>query len=1066
MKKVLLVLTIFACSTVGWAVPSHSQSTAGITAGSAAALTLTLSGVTVGERLVFAYGITSNTITATVQESCGDSITFPSPVSGSNPKVTAIRTVAIGYTTTTCSGSVSLTITPSGLTSLAAAAATIDNAGSLEFATIDESTTGSSVTTTTADYVWSMGVDMGVNGTSLSNGSGFTQFTGSTQCPSFPCGDEGKLEGAAGSDHASWTYSGGDFFTLALFIKPISTSYAVLTPATMAFGTEIIGSTTATQTATLQNAGAATLNISSIGLVTGTQFSEPSTTCGGTLAANASCTISIRFSPSASGIFTDSLRVVSDSPTSPNSIATQGQGSILDPSRSIPWYLAGTQDAGSCSTRSTSCSSLNSSATLAQINNAIAACPSGQKVSLGVGSYGPYSGEIIWNNTSGVSLCGAGANQTTISFLSCGNGNGLGACVYAQNGDADYSGGPSNVCNWTAGYAQGSNTITMGSCPTGSSANLKVGTLIILDQLDDASDPGSGLVVCQSSGAGNCTSEGSSGANGGRAGRAQNQQVVVTAINGSSITISPGLYAPNWASGKTPQFWFSNSLPITGVTLENMTIDASTVTAQPGGIVMFDNTYNSLVNNVRTLNNTGNANARHKHYWLYQSSHVTISNSYMYGSAGASESYGVDSSFSSSDNLIVNNICQQIASCMITEGDAGSVFAYNFSPSNYYTAGGSNFQQCDSSHHGAEDMLTLWEGNQALCMSLDDTHGFSFGETAFRNWYKGRDGTKTTQTVPFEIWKGSRYVNLIGNVAGTASYHTTYEYDPASTTDCGSLATGNTSVFTFGWSQLGGTRYATISTCPSGLGSGFDLTNDTSLAGCSLRWGNYDTVNATSRFQNGEIPNGCSPYGNAIPGNQTLPASFIYSSKPSFFGSITWPASGPDVTGGNVSGLGGHVNMNPAMNCYTNIMGGPADGSGSALSFNQAGCYSASGPVASLDNLSLAFGNQRINVTSSAQSVTLTNAGSSTLSISSIALTTGTQFAISSNTCGATLAVNTSCVVSVTFTPTSGGSKTDTLVFTDNDPNSPQNVSLAGTGVAAVSDVIGASAFTGANVIQ
>jgi hypothetical protein len=31
--------------------------------------------------------------------------------------------------------------------------------------------------------------------------------------------------------------------------------------------------------------------------------------------------------------------------------------------------------------------------------------------------------------------------------------------------------------------------------------------------------------------------------------------------------------------------------------------------------------------------------------------------------------------------------------------------------------------------------------------------------------------------------------------------------------------------------------------------------------------------------------------------------------------------------------------MNPAMNCFAGVMGGPADGSGAALSFNAAACY-------------------------------------------------------------------------------------------------------------------------------
>jgi hypothetical protein len=72
-------------------------------------------------------------------------------------------------------------------------------------------------------------------------------------------------------------------------------------------------------------------------------------------------------------------------------------------------------------------------------------------------------------------------------------------------------------------------------------------------------------------------------------------------------------------------------------------------------------------------------------------------------------------------------------------------------------------------------------------------------------------------------------------------------------------------------------------------------------------------------------------------GSNALPASFYKSSKPSWFGSVPWPAIGPDVTGGNVdaSVLGGHVNANPAEVCYNNTT---RDSSGIKL-FDPSVCY-------------------------------------------------------------------------------------------------------------------------------
>ena len=106
------------------------------------------------------------------------------------------------------------------------------------------------------------------------------------------------------------------------------------------------------------------------------------------------------------------------------------------------------------------------------------------------------------------------------------------------------------------------------------------------------------------------------------------------------------------------------------------------------------------------------------------------------------------------------------------------------------------------------------------------------------------------------------------------------------------------------------------------------------------------------------------------------------------------------------------------------------------------------GTTVTLTPTSLSFSDQAVNTTSAAKMVMLKNTGTITLNITNIAVTLGTNFAISSNTCGATLAVNKTCKVSVTFTPTQLGSLTDTLVFTDSATGSPQSVSLSGTGEA------------------
>lgn len=102
-------------------------------------------------------------------------------------------------------------------------------------------------------------------------------------------------------------------------------------------------------------------------------------------------------------------------------------------------------------------------------------------------------------------------------------------------------------------------------------------------------------------------------------------------------------------------------------------------------------------------------------------------------------------------------------------------------------------------------------------------------------------------------------------------------------------------------------------------------------------------------------------------------------------------------------------------------------------------------PAVSLSPTSLSFGNQNVGSSSSPQTINLTNTGGATLNITSITFTTGTQFS-KTTTCGSTLGASASCGVSVTFTPTGTGSKTDSVIFTTDASTSPDSASVSGTG--------------------
>ncbi len=102
-------------------------------------------------------------------------------------------------------------------------------------------------------------------------------------------------------------------------------------------------------------------------------------------------------------------------------------------------------------------------------------------------------------------------------------------------------------------------------------------------------------------------------------------------------------------------------------------------------------------------------------------------------------------------------------------------------------------------------------------------------------------------------------------------------------------------------------------------------------------------------------------------------------------------------------------------------------------------------PAVSLSPTSLNFGVQLLGNPSSAQNVTLTNLGTAPLTIQSVA-TVGDY--AESNNCPASLSPQAYCVIAVTFTPTQLGNRPGSLVITDNASDSPQSVTLSGTGVA------------------
>ena len=118
------------------------------------------------------------------------------------------------------------------------------------------------------------------------------------------------------------------FLSIALSGTGVVQSPSVAMSAnSLAFGSQAVGATSAAQTVTLSNTGNGALSIRGIAL-TGANFIDfaQSNNCGASVAAGGSCTISVTFTPVASGSFTAAVSVADNASGSPQTVTLSGTG--------------------------------------------------------------------------------------------------------------------------------------------------------------------------------------------------------------------------------------------------------------------------------------------------------------------------------------------------------------------------------------------------------------------------------------------------------------------------------------------------------------------------------------------------------------------------------------------------------------------------------------------------------------------------------------------------------------------------------------------------------------------
>ncbi len=149
-------------------------------------------------------------------------------------------------------------------------------------------------------------------------------------------------------------------------------------------------------------------------------------------------------------------------------------------------------------------------------------------------------------------------------------------------------------------------------------------------------------------------------------------------------------------------------------------------------------------------------------------------------------------------------------------------------------------------------------------------------------------------------------------------------------------------------------------------------------------------------------------------------------------------------------------NLSPGGNCtisvyFTAAAGGVTTGtltitdnsSTSPHSVALAGTGSA--PSISITPSTLTFGNQVVATSSVGQAITVHNAGSSNITVNSVAASGG--YGENDNCAGVTLTIGQSCTITVGFLPVVAGASTGTITINDTAPGAPHIVTLSGNGL-------------------
>jgi hypothetical protein len=838
----------------------------------------------------------------------------------------------------------------------------------------------------------------------------------------------------------------------------------------LTFATQLDGTPSPSQSLTLTNSSAQASSVSGIA-VTGTNagdFAETNT-CGSSLAADASCAITVTFQPTATGTRTAAVTFAASAASSPLSVSLTGTGGAPNPNLSPASLTIGSQPVGAVSPPQTilltntgnavlDVSSITvtgtNSADFSQTNNCGASVAAGasctitvtfQPNAMGALSASVTVADIPFNGHWGVPVNGTGStaaatfSPASLTFASenIGTAGGAQTVTMTNSGNAALTINSigvtgSNASDFTetnncgASVAAGANcAISVTFKPSASGARTAAVTVTDSSQSTwnvNLAGTGAGPAASVSPASLTFASQ--------AVGTTSGAQTIILSNSGTaalsvtSLAIS-GTNAANFsqtnncgasvAAGATCTISVAFTPSASGALTAALSI-ADNATGSPQSVSLAG----TGAAPVASLSPTSLAFAGQTVGATSPAQTITLTNS---GTAALNVTGLAVSGSNASDFIQTDNCGSSVAA------GGNCVISVTFKPASAGALAAAVTLTDNAT--GSPQSVSLTGTGATSSASLSPT-SVTFASEAV-------GGTSAAQTVTLSN-SGAAALSISSiALSGTNSG------DFAQSNNCGaSVAAGATCTISLTFKPAaGGTLTATLTVADNASGSpqsvsltGTGATSAASLSATSLSFGS-ETVGSTTAAQKVTLTN---------TGDAALSISSISLTGADTADFAQSNSCGSSVAAGSNCTIS--VTFKPAVaGALTAAVTLTDNASGGTQSVSLSGTGGSATPAASLSVTSLSFGDEAADVASASQAVTLSNTGSASLTISGMTFTgTDPGDFSEANTCGSSLAAGGTCTIAVTFTPAATGSRTAALSIADNASGSPQSVSLSGSG--------------------